>query len=143
MTDYEKLPLFDFFKLFYSDSKEWDLIPDKVKSGHSYMLMQFLAIKVPEMMQFLNKSNSSVVVDILHEMFKHYGKPPAWMYTKTDKSKKIKNIDLSKYSKEFITLYTTMNNLNKKDFDMLLELHDTELKKYFDEQNKGYELKTK
>lgn len=141
--NYHDLSMFDFFKMFFSSSQDWKLIPSAIKERHAFKLFEYLSIKEPEMIQIVNKNHSSLIVDLLHEMFKHHGRSPGWMYTKVQKFQKPKSIDLKKYSPEMIKLFKSINNLNKKDFEMLIEQRPDETKKFFDEQSKGFELKTK
>lgn len=142
--DLNNLGLFDFFKKFFEKNDDWYKIPNKIKEKHAYMLMQFLAIKLPDMMHILNKEHSVIIIDLLHEINKVYGKSPGWMYTKAVQTQKSEEkLDLKKYPKDYIKLYKEIQNFNEKDMNDLCEMFPKELDNYFKDQLKGYEQKTK
>jgi hypothetical protein len=138
-----KIGMFDFFKVFFSTKhSDWSTISNDEKLGHSFMLLQYLSIKEPEIAAMSQNMLTPVVIDALHFLFsKNYGgKSPGWMFTKLSR-KQEKAIDLKKYSKEILTRIKSRYRLDSKDFDFLLTYETSLLEELLIQEQSSIDMK--
>ena len=119
-----KIDMFEFFRRFFSTNKAtWDEISDNEKMKHSFMLLQYLAIKEPDIATMSQNMFSPTVIDTLQVMFSvnNGGKSPGWMFTKAPNLRKAAMvIDLKKYDKSIISKIKETYQLDGKDFDFFM-----------------------
>ena len=110
----DKIELFTFYKLFFSDTDDWHMLSDSAKMQHAFMLTRLIAIKHPEYIQCFNNFHSVHVINGLHDNFKSKGRQPSWAYTKTT-NKKSNDLDvLSKYPAQIIQYSEVIAELDKE-----------------------------
>ena len=143
----EKLDLFKFFQEFFNRTKtsKYDLIDDKVKIGHSFMLKRYLSIKHPELIQMFNRIDSATSIDaIRNAVVKPTDtKSPGWMYlyTKANKSGKTDPLEsIKKFSKETVMHFKRKYDINDEELsihiDLLFEETIAELNELEEQLNK-------
>lgn len=82
-----KIDFFDFLKMFFLKNSKWDLLTNKVKESHAFLLFRFLSIQYPREIQKLNGIYNPAVIDGLRMGFTGE-KVPYWVYTKSGKPSK-------------------------------------------------------
>lgn len=137
-----KIDLFPFYRAFFCSDGTWEKLTDRAKMTYIFPLYRLLSIKYPEYIQNLNKIHSVQVLDALHNAFKGRGKQPGWAYTKAGKTKDGEDL-LKKYPEYLIQQFIKHNNIEKKSFDFLVEMHPEEVVAHLETEMKVLNQKPK
>lgn len=125
------IELFPFYKAFFCKDGTWERLTDQAKMKHCFMLLRLLSIKHPEYIQCLNQFHSVQLLDALHNAFKSQGSQPGWAYTKVKENASSKHL-LDKYPKWLIEEFCQGHGLEKKSFEFLFSVHQTEVIEHLD-----------
>jgi hypothetical protein len=100
-----------------------------------------MAINFPEQAQLLNRNgiNGIGVIDTWQFVTSRFKKVPGWIYTKTKKTKAQEQKEF-KYSEELVSLYLKINEISRKDFDILTKLYPEKMQDYFTQMKRQYEM---
>lgn len=129
------MELFDIIKTIFKKDSDWDKVSNADKSRNYFMINRIMAIQFPIQADQFNrlKVNPYPVVDWWHRtLSKNYTKIPTWIYTKTNKPKKVKNTANPTFD-EFVDI----ENFIRERFDVSSrEL--SELKKFFPDKYRDW-----
>lgn len=139
-----EMKMFDFFNVFFSlDEKAWSKVPDKIKMKHSFMLLQYLSIKIPDIATFTQNMISPAIIDTLHLMLSrdNGGRSPGWMYTKIPKLDGTMKLDLKKYDKSLVRSFKEKYLLDGKDFESMITYHPSIIEDILKQEQEARDLK--
>lgn len=110
------MDLFDYIKCLFSQSSEYENLPDYVKKKHTFMVTRFFSIQYPIQAQLFNKLNIDPI-GVSHSWRKigiRYKKTPGWIFTKTTKN----TVKKSAYtpSEEAVSLYLKINEIGMREY---------------------------
>tara|TARA_Y100000389_G_C17471218_1_gene531200 strand:+ start:17959 stop:18381 length:423 start_codon:yes stop_codon:yes gene_type:complete len=130
------MKLFDFVKIMFSTSKDYETLSKYERGKNRFMLMRFISIQYPETANLLNinGTNPTYVNDCFRMITKRFNRTPNWVWTKVSKQKKkSKEFEPEDYTIKF---YLKQNESTMRDYkeilksprknEMLLELEDLE-----------------
>ena len=134
------MQLFDLVRTMFTNPKKYKELKNHDKAKNQFMINRFMAIQWPEQAQLLNRNgiNGIGVIDTWQFITSRFKKVPGWIYTKTKKTKKQESLEF-KYSEELVSLYLKINEISRKDFNMLVKFHPTKMQEYFTQMKKQYE----
>jgi hypothetical protein len=109
------MDLFDYIKCLFSQSKDFENLPDYVKKKHAFMTNRFLSINFPIQAEMFNKMNINPVgvADSWRKVGIRHKRTPGWIFTKT--KKKAKESTYSP-SDETLSLYLKMNEIGMREY---------------------------
>jgi hypothetical protein len=138
-----QIDLFPFFRAFFADDSEWELIEDSAKMKHAFMLNRYLSIKHPENIQCLNTHHSIHIINGLHDQFKSKGKSPGWMYQKRKASSTNSSISweiwLKQWPTELIKNMLSSHNIELQSLRFYFEIAEAELTTELTKELKSYD----
>lgn len=115
--DIEKLDLFEFINIFFTDKEQYARIQDKVKTQHAWMLYQFLAIYHPREICAVAEVVHPRLIDSLHLAFYSGKRAPRWPSSKSTKTESIE----SGFDSIVIDAYCNANDIEYKSFVIMCE----------------------
>jgi hypothetical protein len=109
------MDLFDYIKCLFSQSKDFENLPDYVKKKHAFMTNRFLSINYPIQAEMFNKLNINPVgvADSWRKVGIRHKRTPGWVFTQT--KKKAKDSTYSP-SEEVLSLYLKMNEIGMREY---------------------------
>lgn len=109
------MDLFDYIKCLFSQSKDYENLPDYVKKKHAYMTNRFLSIQYPTQAQMFNRLNINPVgvADSWRKVGIRHKRTPGWIFTKTKKKPK-ENVFVP--SDEVLHFYLKMNEIGMREY---------------------------
>ena len=141
------MKLFDFVKILFNTSGEYEKLTKYERGKNRFMIMRFMAIKYPEAANLLNWNGTdpAYVNDSFRLVGRQFKRTPNWIYTKV-RATKNNTVDFEP-KESTLKFYLTKNSATIRDYKetlktprkvlMLNELE--ELEKLLDEN--GYEPK--
>jgi len=135
------MQLFDLVRVMFTDPKKYKEVKNNDKAKNQFMINRFMAINFPEQAQLLNRNgiNGIGVIDTWQFVTSRFKKVPGWIYTKTKKTKAQEQKEF-KYSEELVSLYLKINEISRKDFDILTKLYPEKMQDYFTQMKRQYEM---
>jgi hypothetical protein len=135
------MQLFDLVRVMFADPKKYKEVKNNDKAKNQFMINRFMAINFPEQAQLLNRNgiNGIGVIDTWQFVTSRFKKVPGWIYTKTKKTKAQEQKEF-KYSEELVSLYLKINEISRKDFDILTKLYPEKMQDYFTQMKRQYEM---
>lgn len=134
------MQLFDLVRVMFTDPKKYREVKNSDKAKNQFMINRFMAINFPEQAQLLNRNgiNGIGVIDTWQFVTSRFKKVPGWIYTKTKKTKAQEQKEF-KYSEELVSLYLRINEISRKDFDILTKMYPEKMQDYFTQMKGQYE----
>lgn len=134
------MQLFDLVRVMFTDPKKYREVKNSDKAKNQFMINRFMAINFPEQAQLLNRNgiNGIGVIDTWQFVTSRFKKVPGWIYTKTKKTKAQEQKEF-KYSEELVSLYLRINEISRKDFDILTKMYPEKMQDYFTQMKRQYE----
>ena len=134
------MQLFDLVRVMFTDPKKYKEVKNNDKAKNQFMINRFMAINFPEQAQLLNRNgiNGIGIIDTWQFVTSRFKRVPGWIYTKTKKTKAQEKLEF-KYSEDLVSLYLKINEISKRDFDILTKLYPEEMQEYFTRMKKQYE----
>lgn len=117
------ISLFDFMKVFFTDTKTYNQLTNKAKQKHCFMFFRFMSIMYPVQMHTFGYIHDIRIIDALHKAFcKPNSKfAPKWLYTKSDTKKtntEIKSSELD-IPIDILNKFSEIYNLEPKSMDFI------------------------
>lgn len=124
--------LFELIKVMFTDPKKYNELKNNDKSKNHFMVNRFMSINFPHQANLLNRNgiNGIGVIDTWQFVTSRFKKVPGWIYTKTKKTKLQKEREI-KIDENLMKIYLEVNQISKKDFDLIVKLYPKEIEKYF------------
>jgi hypothetical protein len=134
------MQLFDLVRVMFTDPKKYREVKNSDKAKNQFMINRFMAINFPEQAQLLNRNgiNGIGVIDTWQFVTSRFKRVPGWIYTKTKKTKAQEQKEF-KYSEELVSLYLKINEISRKDFDILTKMYPETMQDYFTQMKRQYE----
>jgi hypothetical protein len=109
------MDLFDYIKCIFSQSKDYENLPDYVKKKHAFMTNRFLSIQYPIQADMFNKININPVgvADSWRRVGIRHKRTPGWIFTKTKKKPKD---SVYSPSEEALTFYLKINEIGMREY---------------------------
>lgn len=126
------MKLFDFLKLLFSSSKEYDELNTNKLGSYFFMTNRIVSIKKPVQANRFNhiEINTGHAVNSYHDMFYKMNALPQWVYSCSRSEKSANKLDKPKVSfvpkESTIELYCQDNNITYKEIDRLYKLYPNE-----------------
>lgn len=118
----DETKLFDFIKLIFTKSNQYNQVKNHNKKRHQFMINRFFAIKFPANANALNLNgiNPIAVVDGWAMVASRFNAVPGWIYTKTKKSTKA-TTSKNEYipSDEAVKFFIEKNEIGMREFKEL------------------------
>lgn len=133
---------FELIRLMIDAPRDWHRISNAVKSKNFFITQRRMAINFPlqaNMLQGLRVVPHTVMDFWQDFLSKQYKKIPGWMYAKGVKQNEKQKERKIKVSKETITRYCKLHNIERKTVDDALEFFPDEMEnelKEFDKTTK-------
>ena len=104
------------------------------------MIQRFMAINWPSESQKMNRNgiNGIGVIDTWQFITSRFKRVPGWIYTKTKKTKVQESLEF-KYSEELVEIYLKVNEISRRDFDLLTKIYPKVMQEYFTKMKLQYE----
>ena len=134
------MQLFDLVKVMFTNPKRYEELKNSDKSKNHFMIARFMAINWPSESQKLNRNgiNGIGVIDTWQFVTSRFKRVPGWIYTKTKKTKVQESLEF-KYSEELVEIYLKVNEISRKDFDLLTKFYPQIMQEYFTKMKLQYE----
>lgn len=103
-------------------------ISNSIKKKHFFMVQRFMSIKYPLEANRFNivGINYVVAVDFWHIVLSRaFNRKPGWIFTKSPKTKMVAH-KIGKMPPKLIKFYLKGKKMDRRDFDMLVELYPDE-----------------
>lgn len=109
------MDLFDYVKVIFNQSSDFENLKDYDKKKNSFMLNRFMSINFPTQAQLFNKLNINPVgvADSWRKVGIRYKKTPTWIFTKTKKKPKESEFNPSE---EALALYMKVNEIGMREY---------------------------
>lgn len=109
------MDLFDYIKCIFSQSKDYENLPDYVKKKHAFMTNRFLSIQYPIQADMFNKININPVgiADSWRKVGIRHKRTPGWIFTKTKKKPKD---SVYAPSEEALTFHLKINEIGMREY---------------------------
>jgi len=134
------MQLFDLVKVMFTNPKRYEELKNSDKSKNHFMIQRFMAINWPSESQKLNRNgiNGIGVIDTWQFVTSRFKRVPGWIYTKTKKTKVQESLEF-KYSEELVEIYLKVNEISRRDFDLLTKMYPQVMQDYFTKMKLQYE----
>ena len=120
------MQLFDIVKLIFTNkTKEWKTVGKIDKSRNFFMINRIMSIQFPTQANQFNKLKvvPAPVVDWWHDILSvRFSRPPAWLYTKTNKKESVKS-DETKTSEAVEDFIRDKYRVSRKDLDTIKKFY--------------------
>ena len=134
------MQLFDLVKVMFTNPKRYEELTNSDKSKNHFMIQRFMAINWPSESQKMNRNgiNGIGVIDTWQFITSRFKRVPGWIYTKTKKTKVQESLEF-KYSEELVEIYLKVNEISRRDFDLLTKIYPKVMQEYFTKMKLQYE----
>ena len=134
------MQLFDLVKVMFTNPKRYEELKNSDKSKNHFMIQRFMAINWPSESQKMNRNgiNGIGVIDTWQFVTSRFKRVPGWIYTKTKKTKVQESLEF-KYSEELVEIYLKVNEISRRDFDLLTKMYPQVMQDYFTKMKLQYE----
>ena len=134
------MQLFDLVKVMFTNPKRYEELKNSDKSKNHFMIQRFMAINWPSESQKMNRNgiNGIGVIDTWQFITSRFKRVPGWIYTKTKKTKVQESLEF-KYSEELVEIYLKVNEISRRDFDLLTKMYPQVMQEYFTKMKLQYE----
>jgi hypothetical protein len=134
------MQLFDLVRVMFTNPKRYEELKNSDKAKNHFMIQRFMAINWPSESQKMNRNgiNGIGVIDTWQFITSRFKRVPGWIYTKTKKTKAQESLEF-KYSEELVEIYLKVNEISRRDFDLLTKLHPQVMQEYFKKMKLQYE----
>ena len=134
------MQLFDLVKVMFTNPKRYEELKNSDKSKNHFMIQRFMAINWPSESQKMNRNgiNGIGVIDTWQFITSRFKRVPGWIYTKTKKTKVQESLEF-KYSEELVEIYLKVNEISRRDFDLLTKIYPQIMQEYFTKMKLQYE----
>jgi hypothetical protein len=134
------MQLFDLVKVMFTNPKRYEELKNSDKSKNHFMIQRLMAINWPSESQKMNRNgiNGIGVIDTWQFVTSRFKRVPGWIYTKTKKTKVQESLEF-KYSEELVEIYLKVNEISKRDFDLLTKMYPQVMQDYFTKMKLQYE----
>jgi hypothetical protein len=134
------MQLFDLVKVMFTNPKRYEELKNSDKSKNHFMIQRFMAINWPSESQKMNRNgiNGIGVIDTWQFITSRFKRVPGWIYTKTKKTKVQESLEF-KYSEELVEIYLKVNEISRRDFDLLTKIYPKVMQEYFTKMKLQYE----
>lgn len=134
------MQLFDLVKVMFTNPKRYEELKNSDKAKNHFMVARFMAIAWPSESQKLNRNgiNGIGVIDTWQFVTSRFKRVPGWIYTKTKKTKVQESLEF-KYSEELVEIYLKVNEISRRDFDLLTKMYPKVMQEYFTKMKLQYE----
>ena len=134
------MQLFDLVKVMFTNPKRYEELKNSDKSKNHFMIQRFMAINWPSESQKMNRNgiNGIGVIDTWQFITSRFKRVPGWIYTKTKKTKVQESLEF-KYSEELVEIYLKVNEISRRDFDLLTKMYPKVMQEYFTKMKLQYE----
>jgi hypothetical protein len=120
------MELFDIVKLIFTNKpKEWKTVGKIDKSRNFFMINRIMSIQFPTQANQFNKLKvvPAPVVDWWHDILSvRFSRPPAWLYTKTNKKESVKSGE-TKTSEAVEDFIRDKYRVSRKDLDTIKKFY--------------------
>lgn len=120
------MQLFDIVKLIFTNKpKEWKTVGKIDKSRNFFMINRIMSIQFPTQANQFNKLKvvPAPVVDWWHDILSvRFSRPPAWLYTKTNKKESVKSEE-TKTSEAVEDFIRDKYRVSRKDLDTIKKFY--------------------
>lgn len=120
--------LFDLIHIMFTDAKKYAQIKNSDKGKHYFLVQRFMSIKYPTTAHSLSRVgiNPSAVVDLWQMVACRFSRVPGWIYTKTKKQEREKELDVNTDAAKF---WMERNSLTERDLKNAYKFNPEEMKK--------------
>ena len=134
------MQLFDLVKVMFTNPKRYEELKNSDKSKNHFMIQRFMAINWPSESQKMNRNgiNGIGVIDTWQFVTSRFKRVPGWIYTKTKKTKVQESLEF-KYSEDLVEIYLKVNEISRRDFDLLTKMYPQVMQDYFTKMKLQYE----